>query len=883
MAGDSSRAKWRERLGFGGRNSARSKTRDGSQYDLIAASATSSQANVVLRPEIATLPTTAAIQRLTDASASLPAAEPSASPDMALHTSPHDTSANTATVNRAADTIEAGLHIVFDSVRDGQPPRVAEIDVVAVHGLNFKGSDNHARDTWTKGDKLWLKDFLPASLPKPARVMLFAYNSSPAINATALELADHAQSLLQWLSLEREASCPALVKATLDKTYKSIVEATCLLVFFATPHQGGKHANFGDIVAKIVRTALQKPKNDLLKALKRSSDEAVKRFEQSRHLSDKCLVVSFFEGQPYGKIGLIVDKKSATLNLPGSREKQVPMDADHSAICKFDSADSLACKLVLRTIAAEVTRALEIARNNYGPDHTLSNEGDHKCLTDLRVTDPHDDKTRIEQDKGGLLRDSYCWVLNHIDYNRWRDERQSQLLWIKGDPGKGKTMLLCGIINELIKSSTRTANIAFFFCQATDKRINNATAVLRGLIYMLVKQQPSLLWHVRKSYDGFGKQRFEDANAWVALSKIFASILEDPCLRNTYLIIDALDECITDLPKLLEFIVDKSSVSSSVKWTVSSRNWPRIEEDLGTVTQKVRLCLELNAECISAAVSTYIQHKVTQLAKKKQYNSDTRSAVQQHLSSNANDTFLWVALVCQGLADVPRSETREKLNEFPAGLDALYERMINQIHSSKKAELSKRILAVVSTVYRPITLDDLMSIVDIPDKVASDYESPTEIIGLCGSFLTLRERTIFFVHQSAKDFLFEKASNEIFPSGILDVHHTIFSRSLRAISGTLRRDIYGLVAPGFPIDQVKQRDPDPLAAARYSCVYWIGHLCDCDPSKNATGDLQDGGSVDKFLRQDYLHWLEALSLLRSMSEGIASMLRLEGLLQVSIH
>jgi hypothetical protein len=41
-------------------------------------------------------------------------------------------------------------------------------------------------------------------------------------------------------------------------------------------------------------------------------------------------------------------------------------------------------------------------------------------------------------------------------------------------------MLLCGIVDELIKSTMDAANIAFFFCQATNADINNAAAVLRG-------------------------------------------------------------------------------------------------------------------------------------------------------------------------------------------------------------------------------------------------------------------------------------------------------------------------------------------------------------------------------------------------------------------
>jgi DNA replication protein DnaC len=74
---------------------------------------------------------------------------------------------------------------------------------------------------------------------------------------------------------------------------------------------------------------------------------------------------------------------------------------------------------------------------------------DPSCLADLRTTDPRHDKKRIQDTKGGLLEDSYRWILDNADFQRWRDDEQSRLLWIKGDPGKGKTMLLCGIIDEL--------------------------------------------------------------------------------------------------------------------------------------------------------------------------------------------------------------------------------------------------------------------------------------------------------------------------------------------------------------------------------------------------------------------------------------------------
>lgn len=183
-------------------------------------------------------------------------------------------------------------------------------------------------------------------------------------------------------------------------------------------------------------------------------------------------------------------------------------------------------------------------------------------------------------------------------------------------------MLLCGMIDEIsaltrLRDKSATTLLSFFFCQATDSRINNAAAVLRGLLYLLIDQQPSFIKHVRKKYDDAGKSLFEDANAWVALSEIITTILQDPSLNNTYLIIDALDECIVNLSKLLDFIVQRSSISLRVKWIVSSRNWPNIEERLEAAGHKVRLCLELNQQSVSAAVSTYIEYKTRLLAEQK--------------------------------------------------------------------------------------------------------------------------------------------------------------------------------------------------------------------------------------------------------------------------
>jgi hypothetical protein len=71
-------------------------------------------------------------------------------------------------------------------------------------------------------------------------------------------------------------------------------------------------------------------------------------------------------------------------------------------------------------------------------------------------------------------------------------------------------MLLCGITSELAKEDSV---LSYFFCQATDARINSATSVLRGLIYMFVDRQASLLQYLQKRYDHASRRPLEDVNA----------------------------------------------------------------------------------------------------------------------------------------------------------------------------------------------------------------------------------------------------------------------------------------------------------------------------------------------------------------------------------
>jgi hypothetical protein len=146
-----------------------------------------------------------------------------------------------------------------------------------------------------------------------------------------------------------------------------------------------------------------------------------------------------------------------------------------------------------------------------------------ECLGHLFLVNPQDAMTAIERDEeGGLVDDAYEWILKDEKYaifTNWDESVLSscRLLWVKGDTGTGKTMLLMGIIRQLSKQLAMFApTISYFFCRGKGKStplLNNATATMRSLIWMLLIQQPGLIWHLKDDPSfftaaGYGEQQY---------------------------------------------------------------------------------------------------------------------------------------------------------------------------------------------------------------------------------------------------------------------------------------------------------------------------------------------------------------------------------------
>jgi hypothetical protein len=159
-------------------------------------------------------------------------------------------------------------------------------------------------------------------------------------------------------------------------------------------------------------------------------------------------------------------------------------------------------------------------------------------------------------------------------------------------------------------------------------------------------------------------------------------------------------------------------------------------------------------------------------------------------------------------------------------------------------------------------------------------QAVADLVSRCGSFLTVREDIISFVHLSAKDFFTLGNGRQVFDGTAAEEQGRMTTRLLDTMDSTLRRDMCSLQKPGVRIQEAMGCiQGSCLPQIAYACEYWVEHL---QAGRHACSDmLVDRGRVHGFFQKHLLHWLEAMSLLQKMPEAISALQKLEATLNVS--
>jgi hypothetical protein len=405
---------------------------------------------------------------------------------------------------------------------------------------------------------------------------------------------------------------------------------------------------------------------------------------------------------------------------------------------------------------------LSILKVSLGADKTEADA----CLSALFLTDPLDDRAKLVQAKG-LRVDGTCeWIRTNELYVSWL-RSDSQLLWLSGGPGKGKTMLSIFLAEQLEQTTKDLSDTLFlqYFCDNKDEKRNTGVTVIRGLLYQLLHLQPKLFDHILPTFKTQSESLFASSSL-ETLWRIFEAMLRDPITGTVYCILDGLDECDETssevlLGKFRSLFLSETKPSHHLKMIIVSRDFPQFLPALLKGVPRIRLDPDADNE-IHNDIQRFITERVEQLPAYELCPENLRVYIKKTFEERAQGTFLWVSLVAKALKNCRATEIKKRLDEFPPGLDELYARMLLQIDVNRRAIAAKILLWVVMAI-QPLKLSELGVAIGIETGPSDDFtlrEVVKDHVLSCGYFLTIKEDDeVGLIHQSAKDYLLRKTSD----------------------------------------------------------------------------------------------------------------------------
>ncbi|PKK40810.1 hypothetical protein CI102_15130 [Trichoderma harzianum] len=491
--------------------------------------------------------------------------------------------------------------------------------------------------------------------------------------------------------------------------------------------------------------------------------------------------------------------------------------------------------------------------NNYYASEPPQSKSD-ACRNALFLADPIVDRETLKGTKGRRTAGTCEWIRDNETYRSWLDG-EVQCLWITGGPGKGKTMLSIFLTEELerrTQESKATELLLFFFC-TPDEKHSSAVAILRGLVYQLVRLRPNLVSHILSDFESAEKtqETLKSPNAlWMVLEKV----LQAPDLGTVFCVLDGLDECDEKSSRLLvdkfyEYFLESSKPSDvRFKLAIVSRKIGILD-----VFPQVKLDPD-NNEYVNSDIQNFIASSVRRLERIRGIN-DIRESIETTLLERAQGTFLWVGFV---MAELSRKRTcteiMETLEEIPQGLHGIYSRMLAQIEASRRSVIFD-ILQWVAVAVRPLALSELREAIHLPPttKISKNQAIFDHII-LCGHILTIHDEQVSLVHQSARDYLLQSDvdCDPILKEFQIDVEHAHATLTESCLDYIEKSDLRNT-----PLDINDASVLQKLPLLQYATMHWPEHASRCSYTDNkisfrfSRSFFQKTSSVRKHWWQSY--------------------------------
>ncbi|KAJ5628450.1 hypothetical protein N7490_010678 [Penicillium lividum] len=639
------------------------------------------------------------------------------------------------------------------------PPNDIVIDLIFVHGVN-----GGSYSTWTRnGDTslFWPQEWLPKDQAfQDVRIHTFGYASAFS-QESFLNIPDFARSLLYAIHdspvITRESKVPlvfvghsmgglvikkAFILAHDSVEMKALVRRICAIFFLATPHQGADLAQTLSRLLQVVsgtRAFVQDlfPGSPALQSIN----------EEFPQLCGELQLFSFYENKPMNYVfgrGLIVDKSSAVMNYVN--ERKMYLNANHRDVARFASSSDPSFLAIRNSLAAYINSK----RSSQTTEEQVV-EGDRleALNTFLSVSEPPEGDLMSQDDV--RVPGSCEWFLRRTSFQRWLDSSCPQILWLRGRPGAGKTVLASHIINHLRNSGQ---DCCFFFFKDDDKSKVTISSFLRSLAWQMAQLHGDILsavLEVAATWPDMAISKADHNPVWQRL--YLRSLLKIRLMKQQYWIIDALDECKAGA-ELMSFLA-KAQEFWPLSILVTSRH-PM--NTIGLTNQTI--------EFVSDTIEEIDTKKDIILLLRAHMNSlPSRNDVEKkymvdEIAETSNGCFLWVGLVLKELQQVNTSaDIRRVLASSSDSMDNIYRNIITDMADARFGkDLTKALLTWTACAFRPLSIGEMHRAIEI-DLNDSIQDVERSINTCCRNIAYVdNQKIVRLIHSTARDFLLRQNS-----------------------------------------------------------------------------------------------------------------------------
>ena len=361
--------------------------------------------------------------------------------------------------------------------------------------------------------------------------------------------------------------------------------------------------------------------------------------------------------------------------------------------------------------------------------------------------------------------------------------------------------------------------------------------MLRSIAFQIAEDLPEFYQALTNLFEDTPQfEKLDVRSIWQRLYR--STLFELEYTQPMYWIIDALDES-ESINAIVETLSGIQGSRSPIKVLITSRELPTITAAFERTSSVpiVRVCLDDNAKDIRHYIASQVQYMHGSI--------DFKQEIIAQIVDLARGNFLWAELaIKQVLQRHNPEDIQAALSELPPGMDALYRRMemnVKQISRAADTETSRIILAWVIFARRPLTKDDLLSVLKAEHLVPLDLNHT--LSELCGHFVIADSNDrITLVHQTAREYLV-KSQDMPFSLDPESSQESLFSTCLAPfLDHKLRSKLRQKVFPSF---------------LEYAATSWFHHLESCSALSNKILD-----SLVIFLNGSYtLTWIQTLAML----------------------